>query len=528
MLNPMRYTHHGIVIAQSSGMKTLLLFAFLLCGVLAQAQPIATSNSKQIAVRNAESLIGDQRLGYQRLLGNVQFEHQGTLMYCDSAHLRSQGNTLEAYGHVHIQQGDSVHIYGDLLKYDGNSRIANMRRNVRLTDRDMVLTTDSAAYDMNSKIARYVSGAKIVSRENTLNSQIGTYSTETKTLTFKKNVVLNNPRYVMNCDTLRYQPDTKVAYFLGPTTIKSKGSTDFIYCENGFYDTKRDVCQFRQNAYIITESQELRGDSLWYDRRNGLGKAIGHVKLTDTTQNIVITGGLATHNERTNTSVVTKEALFIQIFDKDSLFLHADTLKTITVDPPKDDTISEKERKVYAYRGVRFFKTDLQGRCDSLSWTSADSTMRLFGDPVLWSGGNQLTAERVYIITVKGEVKRLELENLAFIASRDDSARFNQIRGKHMTGYFQDNELVRIDVRGNGQTLYYARDQGLLVGVNRADCSRLRIEVKDSQVTGISFYEKPEASLFPPLDLPPRQALLKDFKWREKEQPMSVADLFVK
>lgn len=87
---------------------------------------------------------------------------------------------------------------------------------------------------------------------------------------------------------------------------------------------------------------------------------------------------------------------------------------------------------------------------------------------------------------------------------------------------------MRIDVRGNGQTLYYARDQGLLVGVNRADCSRLRIEVNESKVTGISFYEKPDASLFPPLDLPPRQALLKDFRWRENEQPMSVADLFVK
>jgi lipopolysaccharide export system protein LptA len=527
MLKLQRIKRYGIFIAESSGMKTLLLFAFLLCGLFLKAQPVVTTNSKQIAVRNAESLIGDQRLGYQRLIGNVQFEHQGTLMFCDSAHLRTAGNTLEAFGHVHIQQGDSVHIYGDFLKYDGNTRIANMKRNVRLTDRDMILTTDSAAYDMSAKIARYVSGAKIVNRENTLNSQIGTYSTETKTLTFKKNVVLNNPRYVMNCDTLRYQPDTKVAYFLGPTTIKSKGSTDFIYCENGFYDTKKDVCQFQRNAYIITEAQELRGDSLWYDRRNGLGKAFGNVKITDTTQNIVITGGLATHNERTKTSVVTRDALFIQMFDKDSLFLHADTLKTMTVGEPKDSS-AEVQRLVRAYRGVRFYKTDLQGRCDSLAWTSADSTMRLFGDPVLWSGGNQLTAERVSIITHKGEVKRLELDNLAFIASRDDSTRFNQIRGKHMTGYFANNQLVRIDVKGNGQTLYYARDQGLLIGVNRADCSRLRIEVKDSKVTGISFYEKPDASLYPPLDLPPRQALLKDFKWRETEQPASVKDLFLK
>jgi hypothetical protein len=162
-----------------------------------------------------------------------------------------------------------------------------------------------------------------------------------------------------------------------------------------------------------------------------------------------------------------------------------------------------------------------------MAWTSEDSTMHLFVDPVLWSGESQMTAEKVDIITAHGEIIRLEMDNNAFIASQEDTARYNQIKGKHMTGYFRKNELYKIDVTGNGQTLYYAKDQGTMIGVNRADCSRLVIMLADEEVKSIMFYKKPSAILYPPSDLPPQEAILKDFHWRADEQPLSVADLFV-
>lgn len=517
----------------------LFFFTLFLCAGLAAQSTIKPEKGKPINLKHANSLKGSPK-GFQRLIGAVEFEQQGMTMTCDSAHFYNEANSLNAYGHVHIRQGDSLNIFGDLLKYDGNARRAELTKNVRMIDANMTLTTDAIVYDLNEKVASYSSGGKIVNNENVLTSQIGAYSTEAKVLTFKKNVVLVNPQYVMKCDTLRYHPLSKTSYFLGPTTIQATNNSNFIYCENGFYDSENDVCQFQKNAYIITKDQTLKGDSIWYNRKLGLGKAMKNVEIIDTAQKITIKGELAIHNELTNISLITDHALFIQSFTKDSLFLHADTLKSITMydstaydtkrkkKDPSDTIMKEPQKIVLGYHNVRFYKTDLQGKCDSLAWTSTDSTMRLYNDPVLWSGGNQLTAEKVSIITHHGEILQLNMDNNAFIVSEEDSTRYNQIKGKKMTGYFVKNELNRIYVDGNGQTLYYAKDKGMIMGVNRADCSSLLIRIADQDVQSITFYNHPEATLYPPLDLPPKEALLKDFKWRAMEQPLSVQDLFLK
>ncbi|HEU4719490.1 MAG TPA: OstA-like protein [Bacteroidia bacterium] len=510
----------------------IVLTGFFHCEVSAQTSP---TDGKQVNVKHADVLKGDKSHGYQRLVGNVVFEHQGTIMTCDSAHFFLEQDSLNAFGHVHISQGDTVNIWGDRLNYNGNTRQAQLLKNVRMTDKDMTLTTDAINYDMNAKVASYSSGGKIISKANTLTSQIGAYSTEAKMLTFKKNVVLLNPEYVMNCDTLRYMPVPKVAYFIGPTTIKANANKNFIYCENGFYDTFNDVCQFQKNAYILTQDQELRGDSIWYNRRTGLGKAMQNVQIIDTAQKMTITGDLAIHNENTDVSTVTGHALYIQAFSKDSLFLHADTLKAVTIaDTTKrneDDTAFKKQapkRNVFAYRNVRIYKPDMQGKCDSLFWASSDSIMQMFGDPVLWSGGSQLTSETIFIHTSHGEISQLDMQNSAFIVSKEDSGQFNQIKGKKMTGYFKNNELNRIYVEGNAQTLYYAKDDSTLIGINRADCTRILIGVEDDEVKTIMFYDSPEATLYPPGDLSPKEALLKDFHWRGDEQPKTVDDLFLR
>ncbi|HTL80133.1 MAG TPA: organic solvent tolerance protein OstA, partial [Bacteroidia bacterium] len=216
----------------------------------------------------------------------------------------------------------------------------------------------------------------------------------------------------------------------------------------------------------------------------------------------------------------------------DSLFLHADTLKSIDLqkinyDPKKDTSGSDSGKVVLAYHHVKFYKPDMQGKCDSLYWTSMDSTMHLFGDPVMWSDGDQLTADQISILLSKGHVEQMNMDANSFIIAQEDTSRYNQIKGKKMTGYFVNNELVKIFVDGNGQTLYYAKDSATMIGVNKVDCSKMLIELKDQKVKGIHFYVKPEGTLFPPDDMNPKEALLKGFNWREAEQPQRVEDLFV-
>jgi hypothetical protein len=115
-----------------------------------------------------------------------------------------------------------------------------------------------------------------------------------------------------------------------------------------------------------------------------------------------------------------------------------------------------------------------------------------------------------------------------FIISQEDSVRYNQIKGKKMTGYFTDNKLRKIFVEGNGQTLYYARSENKLIGINRADCSKLMIWVNEEKVESISFYYQPDAQLYPPGDLSPSEALLKDFIWRGIERPLKIQDILKK
>lgn len=528
----------------------VIAFALVLLAVPAQAQ-----ETKRIKFK-AKRLVGAPHIGNgaKRLIGNVEFEHDGIIMYCDSAYMY-EDNSLDGFGNIHITQGDTLHLYGDKLHYDGNEKKADVQKNIRLLEKDMSLTTDYLVYDLNTSIATYTSGGTIVNKENTLTSDHGHYHSNSKTLSFKKNVVLNNPQYVMNCDTLMYNTVSKVAWFLGPTTIKSQDN--LIYCENGFYDTDRDISQFNKNAYIVTREQRLWGDSLYYDRNSGYGKAMRNVTILDSAQNIYIKGDLAEHFEDSENSIVTGNAVMMQVYDGDTLFLHGDTLRAsyannngevrplLLTKKSKDkkdkkgrkekdqlisrvDTAGYPHRMLFAYHGVKFFKSDMQGKCDSLVYSFLDSTMRLYKLPVMWSDQNQLTGDEMALQMSNGKIRSMELRNNAFISSEEDSAKFNQVKGRLIRGYFTDNELSRIRVEGNGQTIYFAKDDSTLIGVNKAECTDILILVKDNDIQQITFITKPEATLYPLKELGPKDLLLDNFVWRASERPLERKDIFTR
>ncbi len=475
---------------------------------------------KKIQIKGG-SLEHDASLGInaKRLLGNVIFEHEGVVMYCDSAYLY-EGDSLDAFSNIRIQQADTLNLYGDFLKYNGKTKKALIKNHVRLQDKEMTLTTDFLTYDMKAGIATYLNGGKIVSKDNTLTSKIGYYNSRSKEFTFKKNVVLVNPQYVMNCDTLLYNTFSKIAYFHGPTTIKA--SDNLIYCENGWYDTSNDLSQFSRNAYIITNLQTLKGDSLYYDRKKGLGRAFRNITISDTIQNILISGNYAEHYEHEDKSIVTDHAILMQVYNNDTLFLHADTLKAIAT---KKDS-KDESKILFAYHHVKFYKNDLQGKCDSLVYTYGDSTMNLYKDPILWSDENQLTAENVMIKTGKGKISYLEMNTNAFIVSMEDTAMFNQIKGKKMKGFFSNNDLTRIFVEGNGQTIYYAKDKEKPVGVNKAVCSDIILYMKDNKVETITFLTQPDATLNPLGELKREELELEGFKWKASERPQNKNEIF--
>ncbi|MBK7855863.1 MAG: hypothetical protein IPJ79_14125 [Bacteroidetes bacterium] len=222
--------------------KNLFVFFFLLFSCYVGAQ-----SPTKIELIHADFLEGNEEFGkdVRRLIGNVQFKHDSALMYCDSAYLFAITNSLDAFGHVRILQGDTISLTGDLLKYDGNTKTARMFDNIIFRDRKMTLTTQTLNYNLATEVAEYINGGKIVDEENVLVSSSGNYLSKEKKLLFRDSVVLTNPRYVMNTDTLHYFTLTKTAFFYGPCTITSTGKdSSVIYCENGWYNTTTEKSYF--------------------------------------------------------------------------------------------------------------------------------------------------------------------------------------------------------------------------------------------------------------------------------------------
>ena len=479
--------------------------------------------SKQVEIIQASSLEGSKINGVEvrRLVGDVIFKQDNTLMYCDSALFYEITNSIDAYGHIRVE-GPDAKLYGETLHYDGNTKSSRVEKNVRMTDGKMVLTTDAMNYDLANEVANYNTGGKVVDNDNVLTSKRGYYYSKDKMVFFKDNVVLVNPKYVMKSDTLKYNTTTSTSFFYGPSTIQSTSKdSGFIYCENGWYNSKTEKSYFSKNAFIQTKENILYGDSILYDRKEAIGRAFRNVMVFDTTQKVIINGDYAYVNEKTNRSLVTGKTMLTKIFDTDSMYLHADTLYAT------NDTIT-KQKTYFAFNHVRIFKTDLQGKCDSLVYSSKDSTIYFYSNPVLWSNQNQLNADSISLQLSGNKIQSMKLHVNSFVSSLEDTLRFNQIGGKDMTGYFENNKLYKIKVNGNGQTIYYIRNgKKQLTGVNRAECSNLLIFINESKVQKITLVNKPDATLYPIKELTLQELRLKGFEWLKDKQPKSKEEIFM-
>lgn len=482
-------------------------------------------NTQKIKYRHADIHRFDKNIDpdAQMMIGSVSFEHQGTVLSCDSAVFYQTKNIIRAFGNVIINQGDTLHMYSNYLDYDGNTKMAIAAGKVKLIDAKMTLTSDTINFDKNKQTAYYPVFGEIKDSVNTLTSEKGTYYTKDEKFIFNDNVIIKNKKYTMKSSHLEYYTTPKTVYFFGPSTITS--DNNFIYCETGFYDTKNENSFFKKNAFIKTGSQTLKGDSLYYDRNIGFGSASKNIVITDSTKNLILKGEYAEYFELKDSTFVTDKALAINIIDNDSLFIHGDTLMMTLI--PNNN----KKRLMRVYHRVKIFKSDMQGKCDSLTYSEVDGFMKMMYSPILWSGKNQLTADSIIVTTNvdTNELDSLKLLNNGFIISKDTINKFNQIKGKNIYSKFKDNKLNIINVIGNSETFYYARnDEKELIGINKAVSSYITIKLENNEISEITFIKDPEAELTPNSKVPENSRKLKGFIWRGNERIHTKNDVFEK
>jgi lipopolysaccharide export system protein LptA len=482
---------------------------------------LTAQNKAEVKIIQADTWKNNQNIvkNANRLLGNVIIDHADIRMWCDSAYMYTDTNIVDAFGRVHILKADTLNLYARYIRYNGDTKWALATGNVKLINKDVTLTTDTLNYDMNNGIGYYDDFGTVQDSTNTLNSQIGEYYTRLDKVYFKTAVDVTTDTYKMLSDTLVYEPRTGITSIVGPTTIFDEKDT--LIATSGFYNTKTGDVELHEFPLIKTDGRDITASSIYYNKQTGDGLAVGNASIQDFENRIIIKGNRITYNDIKQESLVNDSALVLFYSPKDTLFMHADTLKTIP------DSIPD-EKIVQAYFNVKFYRQDLQGKCDSLVYYSKDSTLCLFHDPILWSGENQMTSDYMEMIKKDSVNQEFEMKQNAFIIAREDTIRFNQIKGRNMKGYIQRNDLYRIDVDGNGQSLYYAKDDDGLIGLNKAQASTIQIRLQESKVTRISFFTTPDGQLVPLADISELDKLLPGFKWQDAIRPKKVEDIFIK
>lgn len=391
--------------------------------------------------------------GAQRLIGHVAFAQDNVKGYCDSAYLYEKENYLVAFGdRVKIFVGDSVRIYGRRAYYDGNSKTASIAVRVRLEKGKAYLTTDSLTYDLNSDVGYYTTGGKLVSEDDTLTSVVGRYFTKTDDAFAIKDVCLRSNSYKMFCDSLRYNSISKIAYFISPTHLLSDDNE--IFTNSGWYDTKREMSTLVGDVRLYNESQSMLADSVYYERERRFGRAWNNVTIADTVQNYVVKGNFVEHFENGGTSLATDSNLIILIDDnKDSLFLHADTVKIHFKD-------SNEVELVQAFNHAKFYRNDLQGACDSLVYNAVDSIATMYYNPVVWSDDYQLTGDTIRFTILDSSDMKIELCKDGFIVGGlFNNTEYNQIKGINIIGFIRDKELYQVNIVNNAECVYYVQEE---------------------------------------------------------------------
>lgn len=456
--------------------------------------------------------------------GQVYIVHEGVEMWCDQAFVYFKDNFVKAYGNVRISQGDTVNMRSKYGEYNGNTSFAFAAGDVVLTEPKTTLSTDTLYFDRIKQQAYYRSGGTVRDTASVLTSRIGRYFAETKKYQFLSKVKIVNPKYTVYSPQLDFYSESGVAYLYGESRIESETST--VYCERGYYNTRRDVGHFVKNSRVDYNNRILYGDSIYFDRSRGFASATNNIKVLDTLNKSIVRGHYAEVFRNQDSVFITKRAVAVTLQENDSVYIHADTLR-ITGKP--------ENRVIKGFYEARMFKQGLEGeeptsgKCDSIFIDEKLGITKLLRNPVLWSGENQITGDTIHILNnkVTDQLDTLKVFNNAFLIQKD-SVGYNQIKGERLIGLFTNNQLDTIDIIKNAQVIYYSRnDDQELVGINNTVSSSIQMYLEDQKIMGIRFIKKVPGKVYPPSLFPENERILPGFIWRGEERLLKKQDLFL-
>ena len=488
----------------------------------------------RLFLEGADSLIANESMpNAQILVGNVKFRRGGMYMYCDSAIFYSsptnRTDSMEAYGNVRMQQGDTLFLYGDEMEYSGYLELATIyaegANKVRLINRDVTLTTMVLHYDVGIGLGYYDCGGTLTDPNNTLRSLEGEYVPATKEANFYTDVNLDGrtnkgDTVLLFTDTLTYNTASRVAFICCPSEIISRDGV--IYSSNGDYNTASNIGWLYDRSLVVTKrGNTLTGDTLYCDRTTGIGEAFGAMVLTDSVRQVTLEGDYGYYNEQNDSSYVTGRARAMEYSRSDTLYLHGRVIRSWMI--PGDST-----HIMVANPRVRFYRADVQGVCDSMTMVEADSTLRMDRHPIVWTGDRQVFGNEIKIFFNDSTVDRVHLPDFGFTAEHLDEDLYNQLSGREMTAYMDDGKLRQLDVNGSVQMVMFPQENDSTYNkVANLESSYLKATFTDNEIDRAKLWSETSGTVTP-LYLAKRSLFtLPKFKWYESLRPTDPESIFI-
>ncbi len=532
-------TKRGFIILISIFSSTLFLGLNTNAQDVLPAPPAVDSNSKLIEFLSAESYNVKKMdsIDYLILVGHVKIRQGKTLLFGDSLILNTTKNTLEGFGHIHINDADSVNTYSDYLKYLGNTKKAYLRKNVKLTDGKGVLTTDSLDYDVSVKIGYFKKGGTLVRNKTKLKSVEGYYYGVTRDVIFRKKVEVTDPENNIYTDTLEYNTYSQLSNFISPTKIIS--GSRIIRTRNGNYNLGTKKGYLYERSSIDDSTYTFIADEMAIDDSLGLGEFRGNAvyKSKDTVGFDLLANNIKT-DKRKSALLATELPMLLIKQKSDTMYILADTLYSGKISdlkrpfPKARDSVgkikdSTLDKYFEAFHHVQIYSDSLQAKCDSLFYSLSDSTIRLITSPIVWANNNQITGDTIYMyVKNKKPEQLLVFDNAIAINKIDSSDYFNQMRGIRLNAWFEEGEIIKMRCKGNAENIYFALDNDKkFIGVNHSNAQIIEITFKDSQPTKVVLRNQLTGKMIPIGQASPTDLKIKGFKWFEQLRPKNKFDI---
>ncbi|NOU39369.1 MAG: hypothetical protein HOO89_11705 [Ferruginibacter sp.] len=553
----------------------LFILLFFIQNIFAQVTTVGDNNKIEIINGNSiRNIFIDDSTSFRTLAGNAIVKQGNTKLYGDSIAINSRTNIAEVFGHVHINDADTVDTYADYLKYEGKERMAYLKRNVKLTDGKATLVTNDLIYNVATGIATYQGGGKVINGSSVLTSSDAIYFSDTKDVFFKKFVQLKDPKYNIVSDSLKYNTATKIATLIAPTIVKTKeGKT--LRSKNGTYNLETGYAQFFDKTFISDSTFSATADNMFFDEKTGVYVLDQRAKYVDSVNHMIVIGNRIETNQKTSSFLATQKPVVIIVKDKDSTYISADTLfsglrkndtsfkqkiakTTLNADSsfakqlefatnPKDtsknyytkiDTVNNKPmltkapqdsvRYIIGYNHVRIYNDSSQAVCDSMYYSTEDSVFRMFRNPIVWKEKNQIMGDTMYLFTEKQQPKRIYVFNNSIVINQTNATMYNQADGRTLNAYFIKGKIDYTRIKGSpAETVFYAQDNdSAYIGMNRCSGDAVDVFFVNEEVRKIKFINNIDGTMYPMKQIPTDKRFLKNFKWEDKRRPKNKLELF--